>query len=160
MTNQEKWKRLSAILDEAEAYGRAIGKLSFDMECCAPEEGMEQAGDDMALLGKHIHALMHSPEYAALVEERPARIGVVLARRPGRRAELRMPERPFGLALDLGANGHERLAPRPRHRLREIPQRPFGLRRVDLDLDVHGSTPSGTGGISHGPGSLPFTQRT
>ena len=69
MTNQEKWKRLSAILDEAEAYGRAIGKLSFDMECCAPEEGMEQAGDDMALLGKHIHALMHSPEYAALVGE-------------------------------------------------------------------------------------------
>ena len=66
MTNQEKWKRLSAILDEAEAYGRAIGKLNFDMECCAPEEGMEQAGDDMALLGKHIHALTHSPEYAAL----------------------------------------------------------------------------------------------
>ena len=69
MTNQEKWKRLSAILDEAEAYGRAIGKLNFDMECCAPEEGMEQAGDDMALLGKHIHALTHSPEYAALVGE-------------------------------------------------------------------------------------------
>ena len=45
MTNQEKWKRLSAILDEAEAYGRAIGKLNFDMECCAPEEGMEQAGE-------------------------------------------------------------------------------------------------------------------
>ena len=65
----EKWKRLSAILDEAEAYGRAIGKLNFDMECCAPEEGMEQAGDDMALLGKHIHALTHSPEYAALVGE-------------------------------------------------------------------------------------------
>ena len=69
MTNQEKWKRLSAILDEAEAYGRAIGKLNFDMECCAPEEGMEQAGADMALLGKHIHALTHSPEYAALVGE-------------------------------------------------------------------------------------------
>ena len=69
MTNQAKWTRLSAILDEAEAYGRAIGKLNFDMECCAPEEGMEQAGDDMALLGKHIHALMHSPEYAALVGE-------------------------------------------------------------------------------------------
>ena len=69
MTNQEKWKRLSTILDEAEAYGRAIGKLNFDMECCAPEEGMEQAGDDMALLGKHIHALTHSPEYAALVGE-------------------------------------------------------------------------------------------
>ena len=69
MTNQEKWKRFSAILDEAEAYGRAIGKLNFDMECCAPEEGMEQAGDDMALLGKHIHALTHSPEYAALVGE-------------------------------------------------------------------------------------------
>ena len=33
------------------------------------------------------------------------------------------------------------------------------VRDLDLDFD-HGSTPSGTGGISHGPGSLPFAQRT
>ena len=68
MTNQERWKKLSAILDELSVYGRAIGKLNFDMECCAPEEGMEQAGDDMALLGKHIHALTHSPDYVDLLE--------------------------------------------------------------------------------------------
>ena len=39
MTNQQKLKKLFARLDEIDAYGRSIGKLSFDMECCAPEEG-------------------------------------------------------------------------------------------------------------------------
>ena len=60
MSNQQKLKKLFARLDEIEAYGRSIGKLSFDMSCCAPEEGMgaaqvttgadlinlESAGDD------------------------------------------------------------------------------------------------------------------
>ena len=67
MTNQEKLQKLSAILSEVEAYGRAVGKMNFDMECCAPEEGLEQAGEDMAILGKHIHELTHSEEYQTLV---------------------------------------------------------------------------------------------
>ncbi len=67
MTNQEKLTRLFEILSEVEAYGRAVGKMSFDMECCAPEEGLEQAGEDMAILGKHIHELTHSDEYQLLV---------------------------------------------------------------------------------------------
>ena len=37
MTNRQKLKKLFARLDEIQAYGRAIGKMSFDMECCAPE---------------------------------------------------------------------------------------------------------------------------
>jgi len=69
MNNQEKLKRLFEILTEVEAYGRAVGKMSFDMECCAPEEGLEQAGEDMAILGKHIHELTHSEEYQQLVCE-------------------------------------------------------------------------------------------
>lgn len=60
-------KQLFAILDEGSAYARAMGKVSFDMMCCAPPEGMEQAGADMALLGKHIHALTHSKKYQRLI---------------------------------------------------------------------------------------------
>ena len=69
MTNQQKLKKLFERLDEIEAYGRSIGKLSFDMECCAPEEGLELAGEDMAILGKRIHKLTHDKRYQALVCE-------------------------------------------------------------------------------------------
>ncbi len=69
MTNQQKWKELSRRLDEIEAYGRCVGKVGFDMECCAPEEGIEQAGEDMAILGKRLYKLTHAPRYCALVEE-------------------------------------------------------------------------------------------
>ncbi len=67
MTNREKLEQLFGILSEVEAYGRSIGKLSFDMECCAPEEGLEQAGEDMAILGKRVHELTHSETYESLV---------------------------------------------------------------------------------------------
>ena len=68
MTNQQKLKKLFAILDEMESYFHAIGKMSFDMECCAPEEGMEPAGRDMAVLGKQVK-LSHSKTYERLVQE-------------------------------------------------------------------------------------------
>ena len=48
MTNTEKTERLYALLDEIEAYGRTLGKLNFDMQCCAPPEGMDRA-DYMAI---------------------------------------------------------------------------------------------------------------
>ena len=69
MTNQQKLKKLFGILDEIQSYGHAIGKLSFDMECCAPEEGIEPAGRDMAVLGKQIHKLTHSKTYETLLRE-------------------------------------------------------------------------------------------
>ena len=69
MTNQQKWKRLCARLDEMGAYRRSLGKLSFDMSCCAPEEGMEQAGKDMAALGRRLHQLSHAPGYEKLLCE-------------------------------------------------------------------------------------------
>ena len=69
MTNQQKLKKLFARLDEIDAYGRSIGKLSFDMECCAPEEGIARAGEDMAVLGKQIHKLTHDKRFEALIEE-------------------------------------------------------------------------------------------
>ena len=69
MTNQQKWKELSRRLDEIEAYSRCVGKVQFDMECCAPEEGLEQAGEDMAILGKRLFKMTHAPRYCALLEE-------------------------------------------------------------------------------------------
>ena len=62
-----RWKQLSAILDEVAVYGRAIGKVDFDMQCVAPPEGLAQAGADEAVLGKRIHALLHSKRYEKLV---------------------------------------------------------------------------------------------
>ncbi len=69
MTNQEKWQELSGLLDEIEAYGRCFGKLRFDMECTAPIDGLQRAGDDMTILGKHLYALSHAPRYEALLCE-------------------------------------------------------------------------------------------
>lgn len=69
MTNTEKLAKLFEILNEAKAYRRSIGKLEFDIQCCAPADGMEQAGDDMAVLGKKLFELTHSEEYAKLLTE-------------------------------------------------------------------------------------------
>ena len=67
MTAKENWKRLSKILDEADAYDRALGKLNFDLECTAPEEGMDQAGEDMAILGRRLFSMLHSKRYTDLL---------------------------------------------------------------------------------------------
>lgn len=69
MTNTEKWERLSALLDEIEAYNRCVGKVAFDMECVAPPDGLEQAGNDMAILGKQIFSMTHDEAYVRLLEE-------------------------------------------------------------------------------------------
>ncbi len=69
MDNQKKWKELSRKLAEIEAYGRCVGKVSFDMECCAPEEGLDRAGEDMAIVGKRLYKLTHAPRYCRLLEE-------------------------------------------------------------------------------------------
>ena len=50
MTNQQKYKQLHKILDDAAVYARTIGKMDFDIQCCAPEEGLPQAGEDIAVL--------------------------------------------------------------------------------------------------------------
>ena len=67
MTNPEKIKRLYEILEKVETYSRVIGKMNFDMECCAPEEGLEQAGLDMAMLETQVHDWTHNEEYFALI---------------------------------------------------------------------------------------------
>ena len=67
MTAQDDWKKLCKILDEAEAYERAVGKLNFDLECTCPEEGMDRAGEDMAILGRRIFSLTHSKRYVGLL---------------------------------------------------------------------------------------------
>lgn len=69
MDNKQKLNELYKIIEEAEAYSRCIGKVSFDMECVAPEEGLENAGADMALLGKAVHKLTHSKRFQRLVCE-------------------------------------------------------------------------------------------
>lgn len=69
MTNQQKFSQLSKILSDAEVYQRSLGKLNFDMSCCAPEEGMAQAGEDMAVLSKQYFKLTHSKKFERLVTE-------------------------------------------------------------------------------------------
>ena len=69
MTNQQKWKELSRRLDEIEAYARCVGKVGFDMECCAPEEGIEKAGEDMAILGKRLYKMTHAKTFEKLICE-------------------------------------------------------------------------------------------
>ena len=69
MTNQQKWKKLSGLLDEIEAYYRCLGKVQFDMECCAPEEGIAPAGEDMATLGKQVFKMTHARGYEKLIKE-------------------------------------------------------------------------------------------
>ena len=65
----EKLTRLFEILSEVEAYGRSMGKVNFDMQCCAPPDGREQAGMDIALLGKHVYDLTHSAAYVTLLTD-------------------------------------------------------------------------------------------
>jgi carboxypeptidase Taq len=60
-------RQLFKILDEVEVYGRAIGKVDFDMQCVAPPEGLDRAGRDEAVLGKRVHALIHSKKFEKLV---------------------------------------------------------------------------------------------
>ena len=69
MTNEQRWKKLSKLLDEIEVYERCLRKVQFDMECCAPEEGIPLAGADMAILGKHLHRLTHAKAYQKLLVE-------------------------------------------------------------------------------------------
>ena len=69
MTNQQKWKKLAGLLKEIEVYYRCLGKLQFDMECCAPKEGVTPAGDDMTILGKRLHKLTHAKTYQKLIVE-------------------------------------------------------------------------------------------
>lgn len=69
MDNKEKLKKFFELRDEIDAYNRAVGKIYFDMMCTAPEEGMEQAGNDMAIVGKHVFEISHSDEYINLLTE-------------------------------------------------------------------------------------------
>lgn len=69
MTNQQRLEQLFSILSEAETYVRAIGKVEFDLQCCAPEDGMALAGDDMAVLGSRLHKITHSKKYQKLLCE-------------------------------------------------------------------------------------------
>ena len=69
MTNEEKLRELFERLEEIEAYSRCLGKVQFDMECSAPEEGIEQAGEDMSILGKHLYTLTHAARFEQLVTE-------------------------------------------------------------------------------------------
>lgn len=69
MNAQERITKLYGILDKVELYYRAIGKISFDMECCAPKNGLSQAGEDMAELEKVPFNLLHSDEYIQLIKD-------------------------------------------------------------------------------------------
>lgn len=68
MTNEQRLRQLYKILSEVRSYGHAVGKLEFDIQCCAPEDGMDSAGEDMAVLGQRIHKLTHCKKYISLVE--------------------------------------------------------------------------------------------
>ena len=67
MTNKQKLKALFSLLDEIDAYQRTLGKLSFDQSCTCPEEGMAQAGEDMAILSKTLFKLTHAKRFVKLI---------------------------------------------------------------------------------------------
>lgn len=67
MTNTQKFDKLRKLLDEAAVYSRAAGKLSFDLQCCAPPEGMEQASADIAVLSDRHFRLLHGKRYTQLL---------------------------------------------------------------------------------------------
>ncbi|MCF0143007.1 MAG: carboxypeptidase M32 [Parasporobacterium sp.] len=69
MTNKEKIARLKELIAEIKIYSHVIGKISFDMSCCAPKDGMAQAGDEMSELGKTPFRISHSDEYVTLLKE-------------------------------------------------------------------------------------------
>ncbi len=69
MTNKQKLGQLQQLKEQQQVYYRSLGKLNFDLECCAPEEGMDQAGEDMAVLGKQLYKLEHAKKYERLVKE-------------------------------------------------------------------------------------------
>ncbi len=67
MTNEEKRAALFERLAEIDAYGRCVGKMWFDMECCAPPDGLDKAGEDMAIIEKQIFRMTHDREYVDLL---------------------------------------------------------------------------------------------
>ncbi|MBQ7364290.1 MAG: carboxypeptidase M32 [Clostridia bacterium] len=69
MTNQKKLQKLFERLDEIEAFRRTLGKMSFDQSCTAPEEGMAQAGADMAIVSKTVFKLTHHKTFERLIRE-------------------------------------------------------------------------------------------
>ena len=69
MTNQEKWTELKMLLEEIRAYERCVRRVDFDMRCCAPQEGVEQAGKEATVLYARIHQLTHAPRYQELIRE-------------------------------------------------------------------------------------------
>ena len=69
MTNKKKFQKLLEKLDEIAVFRRTIGKLSFDQSCSAPEEGMAQAGADMAILSKSEFKLTHAKSFEKLIRE-------------------------------------------------------------------------------------------
>ena len=62
MTNLQKYAQLHKILGEAFVYRRAVGKLEFDMQCCAPKDGMEPAGADHFVYGSDFGQI-HNPRH-------------------------------------------------------------------------------------------------
>ena len=108
-----RWKQLSAILDEVEVYGRAIGKVDFDMQCVAPPEGLEQAGEDEAVLGKRIHALRRLATWQREAAEAPGSVRpiVVVA---GVRAALQPLRQGLRLARQLRIDSRAAEEQRPR----------------------------------------------
>ena len=69
MTNIEKLNELKEKLKKIRLYGNIAGKLAFDMECCAPEESMESAGEQEAEIGQILHDMTHEARYEELIRE-------------------------------------------------------------------------------------------
>jgi len=69
MTLEETKSRLFALLDEQECYNRVIEKLNFDLLCSTPEDGMDQAANDMAVLGQRLYDLKHNETFLTLARD-------------------------------------------------------------------------------------------
>jgi Zn-dependent M32 family carboxypeptidase len=67
MDHSQQMNKLYQKLEQIEVYQRTLGKLQFDLECCAPPMGMAQAGADMAVVGQQLFALEHEKELEELI---------------------------------------------------------------------------------------------
>ena len=67
--NKEKVNELIKMIEEAEFYYRVASKLSFDLECVAPKDSLEEAGKDLSRVSIEGYKITHSKKFFKLVTE-------------------------------------------------------------------------------------------
>ena len=69
MTNKQRIRYINKTIEKAELYYRLMGKVSFDMQCIAPKNGLKQASEDITAVSSIPFKLMHSKKFMNTVDE-------------------------------------------------------------------------------------------